>query len=426
MKRRDFLRTLMAAGAGATASLYGNPFGPRFRFAHAQTGVKTLVVVFQRGGADGLNECVPYGLDEYYAIRPTIAIPDPSASGSAKAIDLDGFFGLHPAMAPLKPIYDAGDLAIFPACHYPNASRSHFDGQENVESGRDSATPDGWLNRYLAEVPRTAALRAVGFGSGLPHSLKGDVIVSSFRNITNFTLDLPDADAQLLIQDLTNAYGQPPDPGRLTRELVAATGRVTVNDLTALARIVAQSYTPANGATYPSSTFGSQMRQTAQLVKADVGLEVATVTLSGWDTHNNQGGTSGSMASRLADFSASLAAFHQDMGSGMGDVVVVTMSEFGRTSVENGSQGADHAHATTWLAMGGPILGGQIYPHLSGNAQALYPGALRGLRDVRGRYLDHSVDFRDVMGEVLTRHLGATNLANILPNHDYQPVGFLS
>ncbi len=425
MKRREFLRNALAAGAGTAASFYGNPFHPRMRFAHAQTNGKTLVVVFQRGGADGLNECVPHGLAEYYAIRPNIAIPEPSSGEAGAAIDLDGFFGLHPALGALKPVFDAGDLAVFPACHYPDASRSHFDGQQNIESGEISDTSDGWLNRYLVENPQAAELRAVGFGSGLPHGLKGNAVVSSFSNITNFTLDLAPADEQALLQDLAAAYGQPADSSRLTRALVMETGRVMVNDVSALAPIVNQNYSPANGATYPGSTFGRQMMQTAQLIKAGVGLEVCSLGIGGWDNHSNEGSSTGSMANRLADFGNGLAAFHQDMGAGMNDVVVLTMSEFGRTSVENGSLGTDHAHATNWLAMGGPVLGGQVYPHQNGDAAALYPGALRSLQDVRGRYLDHSVDFRDVMGEILMQHFGATNLSTILPGHTPQPVGFM-
>jgi uncharacterized protein (DUF1501 family) len=204
------------------------------------------------------------------------------------------------------------------------------------------------------------------------------------------------------------------------------TGRVMVNDVSALAPILSQAYTPANGAVYPNSTFGRQLRQTAQLIKAGLGLEIVALGLGGWDTHSDQGAGTGDMAGRLTDFAGTLAAFYRDMGTAMGDVVVLTMSEFGRTSVENGSVGTDHAHATTWLAMGGPVLGGQVYPHQGGNASALYPGALRGLRDVEGRYLNHSVDFRNVMGEILIQHLGATNLSTILPGHTVQPVGFLS
>lgn len=425
MKRREFLRNVLAAGAGAAGSLYGDPFRHRMRFAHAQTNGKTLVAVFQRGGADGLNECVPHGLDEYYNIRPNIAIPAPSSGGGDAALDLDGFFGLHPALGALEPVFDAGDLAVFPACHYPNATRSHFDGQQNIESGQVPDTSDGWLNRYLVENPRAAELRAVGFGSGLSHALKGNAIVSSFSNITNFTLDLAPADEQALLQDLAAAYGQPADLTRLTRALVMETGRVMVNDVSALAPIVNQSYSPANGATYPGSTFGRQMMQTAQLIKAGVGLEVCTLSIGGWDNHSDEGSSTGRMANRLADFGNALAAFYRDMGTGMNDVVVLTMSEFGRTSVENGSFGTDHAHATTWLAMGGAVSGGQVYPHQGGDASALYPGTLRGLQDVRGRYLDHSLDFRDVMGEILTQHLGATNLSAILPGHTLQPVGFM-
>jgi uncharacterized protein (DUF1501 family) len=421
MKRREFLRNVLAVSAGTAASLASDPFRMRMQFAHAQTATgKTLVVVFQRGGADGLSECVPYALSEYYNIRNDIAIPPPGQAGGA--IDLDGFFGLHPALNPLKAVYDAGDLAIFPACHYPNATRSHFSGQRNLESGEDADNSDGWLNRYLVENQRQAPLRAIGFSSGLPHALKGDAVVSAFSNITNFTVDLNAAEEQELLQYLGSAYGQNPDPNRLTRELVMETGRVMVDNVGALAPIVSQNYTPANGATYPGSTFGRQMMQTAQLIKADVGLEVVAISIGGWDTHSDQGSSSGRMANRLAEFAGGLRAFHQDMGALMSDVVVLTMSEFGRTSVENGSNGSDHAHATTWFALGGPVSGGQVYPHPGGSGYP--PGG--SLQQVRGRYLNHSVDFRDVMGEILLDHLGAASIANVLPGHTYSPVGFIT
>lgn len=427
MKRREFMRNLMAAGAGTfAATFYGDPFRPRMRFAHAQTTGNTLVVVFQRGGADGLNECVPHGLDEYYSIRPNIAIPRPDPGDPTSAIDLDGFFGLHPALGALESVWTDGDLAVFPACHYPSASRSHFTGQQNIESGEDSDDSNGWLNRYLEENPGAAQLRAVGFGSGLPHSLKGNVVVSSFNDIGNFSLNLSPAEEAELLTDLTAAYGQGADPSRLTRELVIETGRVMVNDVSALSPIIGAPYTPAPGATYPGSTFGRQMRQTAQLIKAGVGLEVASIGVGGWDTHSDEGAGTGRMASRLTDFAETLRAFQTDIDAVRDRVMVLTMTEFGRTSVENGSRGTDHAHATTWLAMGGPVVGRQVYPHIGGNAEDSYPGKTQGLRFVNGRYLNHSVDFRDVMGEALTNHMGVADLSTILPGHAVSPVGYVS
>lgn len=424
MKRREFIRNLMAAGAGTfAATFYGDPFRPRMRFAHAQSGVNTLVIVFQRGGADGLSECVPYGLQEYHDIRPNIAIAPPDPGDANSAVDLDGFFGLHPSLAPLKSVYDENNLAIFPACHYPNASRSHFSGQQNIESGEDSDDSDGWLNRYLDENPRAAQLRAVGFGSGLPHALKGNVVVSSFNDIGNFSLNLSPSEEADLLADLTAAYNQGADPTRLTRELVIETGRVMVNDVGALSPIIDTPYTPASGATYPGSTFGRQMRQTAQLIKADVGLEVVSLGVGGWDTHSDEADR---LPSRLADFASALRAFQTDIESIGNRVMVLTMTEFGRTSVENGSFGTDHANATTWFAMGDPVTGGQVYPHVGGNAQDSYPGKTQGLQFVNGRYLNHSVDFRDVMGEALTNHLGVSDLSTILPGHLVTPVGYMS
>lgn len=436
IKRRDFMRNLLTLSAGAAAaSVYdGNPFKPRMRFAHAQTGTKTLVVVFQRGGVDGLSMCVPHGLQEYYDIRSSIAIPAPGG-GAGSALDLDGFFGLNPALSGLMGPWNAGSLAVFPACHYEGATRSHFDGQQNLESGEDDERGDGWLNRYLTQFPRQAQVRAIGLEGGLPHALRGQEIVSNFSNLTNFDLDLDATTQAELLADIQPVYAQLPDATRLTRELVARTGQVTLNDLGVLAPYVNQSYSPENGAMYPDTTFGRQLTQTAQMIKADVGLEICTLSIGGWDTHSNQGnGGGGRLASRLQELSDGLGALNQDMGGRMQDVIVCTMSEFGRTSVQNGSNGTDHAHATTWFAFGGAIQGGFVYPD-PGNAAASYPGNPNngGLQDVRGRYLRHNIDFRNVMGEILSRHLGATDVSSIVGGSDgnggsfnFQPIGFIA
>lgn len=423
MKRRDFIHRLMAAGAGAAAAtLHGNPFQTRMRFASAQTTGNVLVVVFQRGGADGLNECVPYGLQEYYDIRPTIAIAPPDPGDPDSAIDLDGFFGFHPALGPLAPLWSSGELAIFPACHYPSASRSHFTGQRNIESGEDSDVSDGWLNRYLVDNPGSGELRAVAIDSGVPHALKGNLVVSSFSDIDNFSFNLTPAEEADLLADLDAAYSVGADPGRLTRELVVETGRVMVNDVGVVSSILAAGYTPANGASYPSSTFADRLRQTAQIIKANVGLEVVAVDLGGWDTHSNEANR---LPNALDQFAGAIQAFHQDMGTEMNRVCMIMMTEFGRTSVENGSLGTDHAHAGTWMALGGGVNGGMIYPNVGGVAREAYPGYLNGLQEVNGRYLNHSLDFRDVLAEALTQHLGVADVSGILPGHAPAPVGFL-
>jgi uncharacterized protein (DUF1501 family) len=422
MKRRDFLQLLATLGAGTAAGLFADPLRPRLAFA--QTAAKTLLVIFQRGGCDGLNTVIPFGDASYYALRPGIGVPPPAAGNPNAALALNGFgapssfFGLHPGLAALMPIWNAGRLAVLPATHYPNASQSHFDGQENLESGADSALPDGWLNRHLVALPRPAALRAVGFGDELAHALRGSLVVSAFNDIASFSLGLPADQEPALLADLSRVYSQAPNDGRAYRSLVLDHGRAVVNDLAVLSGVDVAGYQPANGAVYPSSTFGRQMRQIAQLVKSDVGLEVAALSIGGWDTHSSQGGgeSSGQQASRHRDFAGGIGGFYADLGARMNDVTIVTMTEFGRTAAENGSGGTDHGNAAAWFVAGGAVRGG-VY----GTWPGLTTPAL-----LHGRYLSHNIDFRNVMGDVLTRHLGAIDLATILPGHTYRPVGLMA
>lgn len=420
MNRRGFLTSFVGASCAACALAFDNPLRPRFRTAEAATG-KTLVVVFQRGGCDGLNTVVPYGDDRYYNLRPTIAIAPPTAGNSEAAMPLEDdthpdFFGLHPALAAFDPIYKAGDLVVMPAVHYPEASRSHFDSQAFIESADTVKSFDGWLNRHLSTLPTAADLRAVGFGSTLPHALKGPEIVSAFQNLAHFNLGLPEGESDTLLQRLTPIYDQTLNLHVPYQESLHDFGRVLVHDLDVVNRVTATPYAPANGAVYPSSSFGAQLQQTAQLIKSGVGLEIAALSIGGWDTHGNQGGANGSQARRFADFADSLAAFYHDLGAQMQDVLVLTMTEFGRTAKENGSKGTDHGNASAWFAMGKSLTGG-IY--------GTWPGLQEG-QLYRGRYLSHTVDYRDVLGEVLTGHLGNAALDYLLPAHAYQPVGFLS
>jgi uncharacterized protein (DUF1501 family) len=423
MNRRDFLRFLVSASATTAAVALTNPLRPRLAFAQSGSG-KTLVVIFQRGGCDGLNTVVPFGDPNYYTLRTRIAVPPPNAADPAAALALNGFgapsnfFGLHPGLAPLLPIWNAGQLAVMPATSYPNATQSHFDGQENIESGADGSTLDGWLNRHLITLPRPAALRACAVETQLPHSLRGAVVVSAFDNIAAFTTGLPADQEQALLTDLGRVYSQNPDNAKAYRALVTEHGRAVINDLSILSGLDSANYRPANGAVYPSSYYGMQISQVAQLIKAGLGLEVAALSIGGWDTHTTQGGgeSSGVQARRHQDFSAGIAALWTDLGpTAMRDVTIMTMTEFGRTAADNGSGGTDHGHASTWFAVGGSVRGG-IYGRWPGlTAQSM----------VHGRYLDHSIDFRNVMGDVLVRHLGNPDVADVLPGFTYQPVGLI-
>jgi len=364
---------------------------------------RVLVAIFQRGAVDGLNMVVPFGEKRYYDLRPSIAIPAPGKPGES-AIDLDGFFGLHPALAPLKPIYDAGALAVVHAAGSPDPTRSHFDAQDYMESGTPGrkATADGWLNRALPANGSSplSPVRAVSLGTELPRALRGRNSAVAINNLGDFKVRDP------IGSDTFEAMYA----GTLDKAL-NHTGRDTIDAMKLMQSLQQQRYTPANGAKYPNGRLGQSLQQIAQLIKADVGLEVAFTDVGGWDTHvNESGGTpaTGQLANLLGNFGQALAAFHQDMGDRMADVAVVTMSEFGRMAKENGDRGTDHGHANAMFAFGGAVKGGKVYCDWPG----LQPEQLYENRD-----LNVTTDFRDILGELVVRHLGNSQIASVFPGY---------
>ena len=402
MKRRHFLRSLLGF-AGTNAFLSGNPLSWQINPALAAEG-KTLVVVFQRGGCDGLNSVIPYGEARYYELRPSIAIAPPDANNSNAALDLNGHLGLHPSLTGLHNLYQQNRLAVFPTTHYPSGSRSHFQSQFYIESAQRVSESDGWINRHIQSQINNASYRAVGFGNELAQSLRGDETVSSLTRLANFAVGIDSNEEALLVQKVSPLYQQTANSNN--KGLLNRFGQKLFSELSLIKDIRATEYIPGNGAVYSSSNFAGQLRDTAQLIKSGVGLEVATVDISGWDTHSNQGGAIGRQASRHQDFAEGIAAFVQDMGQTMDDVVLITSTEFGRTAAENGSQGTDHGYASTWYAIGGGIQGG-IYGEWPGLQES-------DLRD--GRYLDSTIDYRNIYAEILTNHLANTDFASILPN----------
>jgi uncharacterized protein (DUF1501 family) len=363
---------------------------------------KVLVAVFQRGAADGLNVVVPFGEQAYYDLRPSLAIPKPDGTADS-AIDLNGFFGLHPALAPLKPMFDDKSLAIIHAVGSPDPTRSHFDAQDYMESGTPGrkATSDGWLNRALPVEKKVSPIRAVSLGPSLARTLRGHNDALAVNTVNEFQVH--DARSADTFQAM---YGATKD------QALNSTGRETFEAVKLMQAVQKQVYTPANGAKYPNGHLGQSMREIARLIKARVGLEVAFTDVGGWDTHVNEIGakpTQGQLANRLEELGAALAAFYQDMGDGMADVSVVTMSEFGRTAKENGTRGTDHGHANVMFAFGGSIKGGQIY----GDWPGLAPEKLYEQRD-----LDLTTDFRAVLGELVVRHLGNKQIANVFPGYE--------
>ncbi len=417
MKRRTFLRNLLATSVATTSFLYGNPFNPRMRFANAEGLGKTLIVVFQRGGCDGLNTVVPFGDDDYYRQRPTLAISPPNNSDPLSAISLNnGFFGLHPALNSFAEIYHQGDMAIFPAVHYTNGSRSHFDGQDYLESGYQRRLKDGWLYRHLSSSNAIGGLRGISFGAKLSTALRGEFAIPNFTDFDKFAVD--DNNIMSTIRD---AYRQgvpsAPDGANSNRHWTHRNGRTMFDNIDLINRLGPTDSSPDNGAEYPNSVYGRQMQQIARLIKAQAGLEVATLNSNGWDTHIKQGGSEGHHASLHSDFAAGIAALYRDLGPGrMNDVLILTMTEFGRTVRENASGGTDHGNASAWFTIGGEVQGG-----IKGNWPGLADETLN-----EGRYLAHTTDFRDILGEIVDRYLGnGHSLRNILPGHSYHPPGFL-
>jgi len=374
--------------------------------AATSTANKRLVVVFQRGAADGLNIVIPHAEPAYYAMRPSINIP------RQQVLDLNGFFGLHPSLAPFKPLWDQGHLAIVHAAGSPDSSRSHFDAQDYMESGTPGVkvTSDGWLNRTLqSEGAAGTPFRGVAVGASLPRILSGKAVALAVSNVNGFAVAGGNSPASPG-NTFEAMYAQSVD------SLLQGAGRQTFDAVKMLKSANPQRYTPAPGANYPPGHFGNAMRQTAQLIKANLGVQIAFTDVGGWDHHVNEGAVEGQLANVLRDFAQSIAAFWTDLGPLGEDTIIVTMSEFGRTARENGDRGTDHGHANVMFVLGGPVRGGRVY----GAWPGLEPEQLN-----EGRDLALTTDFRRVLGEAVARHLGNPQLNTVFPGFDNSPQQFL-
>lgn len=421
ISRRVFLRN----GGLALVSLgFAPSFLTRTVRAAGRARQKALIAIFQRGAVDGLNVVVPFGEKTYYQARPTIAIPRPASADGA--LDLDGFFAFHPRLAPLKPFYDGRQLAVVHACGSPDSTRSHFDAQDYLETATPGvkSTEDGWLNRYLqaksasspskggqgrGEGAGASSFRAVSLTPQLPRSLQGAAPALAMSRIDQFGVR---ADAQVGAS-FEEQYAAAADA------VLNGVGRETFEAIRTLKTAAPQRYQPAHGAEYPRSAYGQALKQIAQLIKAEVGLEVAFTESSGWDHHVNEGSTQGQLAVRLDEFARGIAALVTDLGDRMADTVVLTMSEFGRAISENGNRGTDHGHGNAMLVIGGPVRGGRVY--------GKWPGLAPDQR-FEGRDLAVTTDFRDVFGEVVVRHMGIADLRSIFPGYPINAsrfVGFM-
>ena len=406
--RRVFLRNGALAVVGTT---FVPAFLTRAAFGATESGTrnKRLVVIFQRGAADGLNIVVPHGEPQYYAMRPTINIPRKAV------LDLDGFFGLHPSLAPFQPLWRQRHLAIVHAAGSPDPSRSHFDAQDFMESGTPGVkvTEDGWLNRSLHAMPVPAPkspFRAIALGPSLPRILSGAEPTVAMNNINDFSVGGRSAKNSPVASAFEAMYDHSSD------SVLHGTGEETFDAVKMLKAADPGKYTPALGANYPRGRFGDSLRQLAQLIKANLGVQVAFADIGGWDHHVNEGATEGQIANVLTDFSQSIAAFWTDLGDLGEDTVVVTMSEFGRTARENGNRGTDHGHANVMFVFGGPVKGGKVYGRWPGlNQSQLY----------EGRDLALTTDFRQVIGEAVARHMGNANLNAVFPGFENQQGKFL-
>jgi len=410
-------RVFVKAGALGLISLGLDPlFLGRAAYAlrapGRNVGGKVLVCVFQRGAVDGLSMIVPHGDPAYYRDRRRIAIPRPS-SATGSAIDLDGRFGLHPRLAPLKPLWDARQLAVVHAVGSPDTTRSHFDAQDYMESGTPGvkSTRDGWLSRALQHRTehRETPFRGVAFGQQLPRALHGSAPTLAINDLAAFGIRAPGGARDRLTSAFEQMYGGE------TTGIIASTAAESFEAVQLLRRADPVRYQPEHGAQYPVQPFGRALRQVAQLIKADLGMEIAFVDVGGWDTHINQGNGDGQLAQRLTELGGALAAFAQDLGDRMADVCVLTMSEFGRTVNENGNGGTDHGHATAMMVMGGGVRGGRV--------AGTWPGLEREQR-YEQRDLAVATDFRDLFAEVAARHLGISQLDAVFPGFATSPQRF--
>jgi uncharacterized protein (DUF1501 family) len=374
---------------------------------------KRLVVIFQRGAADGLNIVIPHAEPSYYAMRPTINIPQKSV------LDLDGFFGLHPSMNALLPLWTGKQLAIVHAAGSTDSTRSHFDAQDYMESGTPGlkSTADGWLNRALSALPPAAdhgtqaAFRAIAMGPAMPRILSGPEPAVAVNHINEFSVGGRAAKTTPAASTFESMYEHSVD------SVLHGAGQETFDAVKMLKSADPAKYKPAPGVNYPQGRFGDSLQQLAQLIKANLGVQIAFADIGGWDHHVNEGSTQGQLANVLHEFSQSLFAFWTDLGTLGEDTVVVTMSEFGRTARENGNRGTDHGHANAMFVLGGPVQGGKVY----GKWPGLDVSQLHDERD-----LAVTTDFRRVLSEAVYRHLGNHKLETVFPGFQSQPGDFLN
>lgn len=411
ISRREMLRRSAALSALASAQLAWPAWMPRMAFAQQKLPGDVLVVVFLRGGADGLNIIVPHAEAEYYQARPRLAIPRPDdtkADAKARALELDGFFGLNPAAGGLLPLFQGGQMVAVHATGSPDPTRSHFDAMSKMERGApgSNALNNGWIGRHLiaTETGKNSLVRAFGWGDALQTSLRGAVSALSIKSIVDYHLKGRAHVADSMLKALNALYNA--DPGALK-----LAGEQTNAVLELVSRINVAEYQPAGGAQYDDQDdFHMALMQTAALIKADVGLEVSAIDLGGWDTHKDQ---ADDLTQYLTTLAAGLAAFQADMGVLMSKITVVVMSEFGRRVQQNASRGTDHGHGGVMLVQGGHVASKPVITE--------WPGLAR--EQLSDGDLAITIDYRDVLSEILSVRVGNPQIEAVFPGFTPTPRG---
>lgn len=396
--RHGFTRRRLLAGLGGVGvAALGSQLATT-RVAFGQSGGNTLVVIFLRGGIDGLCVVVPRGEPVLREVRPRIGIPDGALLAG------DDRFGLHPALAPLHPLWTSGRMAAVHAVGSPDVSRSHFQAQDCLERGAaTTSVSSGWLDRVLEALGPGTTFRAVAQGSALPRSLVGGEDKLVMQGVDRFDLQGWDGIRDRTVSALAALYTGLDHP-------VASHAQVALQALEAARTVASNEYQP--DAEYPDGGLGDQLRDVARLIKADVGLRVAAIDLGGWDMHTWIGEVdNGDMRRQLDRLAAALAAFTEDLGPALDRTSVVTMSEFGRRVAQNGNAGTDHGHGGIMLLLGGGLRGGRVH------------GAWPGLTDLVNGDLAGANDYRDVLAELLQARLGVGDVGRVFPDHRPEPLG---
>ncbi|OAQ38779.1 hypothetical protein A5893_12075 [Pedobacter psychrophilus] len=377
---------------------------------------KTLICIFQRGAMDGLMAVTPFTDNYLKTARPTLFMSAAKTGNAKSLIDLDGKFGLHPSMKAFESVFKEGRLGIVHGIGSPNNTRSHFDAQDYMESGTpfNKGTSSGWLNRAVGLLGHDGAtpFQAVSLTSSLPRSFYGDNPSVAISNLQDFNIQMkgnPNG-ANMASKSFEDLYDQ------TTSSLLKDTGKESFDAMKMLNKTDTKNYKPGNGANYPNSSLGNSLKQIAQLIKMDVGLEVAFAESGGWDTHFNQGTDNGIFARNVNDLSESMMAFWTDMGTLQDDVTIMTMTEFGRTVKQNGTGGTDHGRGSCNFILGNDVAGGKVH----GKMNTL---AIENLED--GRDLAVTTDFRTVFSEVADRHLGINKDTILFPDWKGSHIGMM-